>query len=300
MSATVKGGGYNFQTSSVGGTWCWTVRANNTQGLGQLYDVANILTPYGPLENVQIPIPGDVVVSMYESLLDIKGQLAPLLSLVQPATTLYTVTITEGDPDQEVGTVDFQNVGAFGSFMTVTATPGASWLEASPEVTQDLGKNQTGSVNIALLTSTFLQSGSPYSAVVNLQDNRDPPTVIPITVTVVVLPRPVILASPTSVDLTYIIATSTPGPSQTVTVQNSGPSGSVLNWTAAAVNGSAWISLAPSSGGPLASGESDDVIISVVPSQAPSVPGTYTETVRISSGNASNSPVDVSVSLIVT
>lgn len=300
MSVTVKGGSYEFNKSSVGGLWYWTVRANNTQGLGQLYEVIDLLTPYGPLVNVQIPIPGDIVLAMAESLQDIQGQLAPLLSLVQPATTTYTITITEGDPDQAVGNVDFQNVGAFGSFMTVTATPGASWLEAYPEVTQGVGKNEVGSVGITLLTSALLTSGSPYSAVVNLQDNRDPPTVIPITVNVVVLPRPVILPSPTTINLTYIIATSTPGPSQTLAVQNAGPLASMLEWTAAKVNGAAWFDFTPASGGPLASGDAENVTLSVVPTSAPAVPGTYTETLRISSPNASNTPVDVTVVLVVS
>lgn len=300
MSVTVKGGSYDFNKPSVGGLWYWTVRANNTQGLGQLYEVIDLLTPYGPFVNVQIPIPGDIVLAMAESLQDVQGQLSPLLALVQPATTAYTVTITEGDPSQAVGTVDFQNIGAFGSFMTVTATPGASWLEASPEVTQGVGKNETGSVGITLLTSTLLTSGSPYSAVVNLQDNRDPPTVIPITVNVIVLPRPVILASPTTISLTYIIATSTSGPSQILAVQNSGPLASVLEWTAAKVNGATWFDFTPPSGGPLASGDSENMTLSVVPAEVPSVPGTYTETLRISSQNASNTPVDVSVVLVVT
>lgn len=300
MSVTVKGGSYDFSRSSVGGLWLWTVRANNTQGLGQLYDIIDINTPYGPFVNVQIPIPGDIVLAMAESLQSVQGQLAPFLALTQLTPTSFTVTITEGDLDQSVGSIDFQNVGAFGSFMTVTATPGASWLEAYPEVTQGVGKNETGSVSITLLTSTLLTSGSPYSAIVNLQDNRDPPTVIPITVNVVVLPRPVILVSPATVSLTYIIATSTPGPSQILAIQNSGPLASMLEWTAAKVNGVTWFDFTPASGGPLASGDSENVTLSVVPTKVPAVPGTYTETLRISSQDASNTPVDVTVILVVT
>jgi len=300
MSVTVKGGCYEFSKASVGGQWSWSVRANNTQGVGQLYEVIDLLTPYGPLVNTQIPIPGDIVLAMSDSLMDVQGQLAPLLALVQPATTSYTVTITEGDSDQAVATVDFQNVGAFGSFMAVTATPGAAWLGATPEYTSGIGKNEAGSVAISVLTSTLLQSGSPYSSVVNLQDNRDPPTVIPITVNVVVLPRPVILTSPSTVSLTYVIATATPGASQLLTVQNSGPSGSSLEWTAAKVNGATWFDFTPASGGPLASGASEDITVSVVSTEVPAVPGTYTETLRISSSNASNSPVDVTVVLVVS
>jgi len=211
------------------------------------------------------------------------------------------VIITEGDPDEEVGSVTVQNSGAFGSFMGVTATPSAPWLTVSPSSAQGVGRGETVTFDLSISTATLLASGSPYAGVVNLQDYRSSPTVIPITVTVTVLPRPVITTSPSQIDLTYVLSTSTAGPPKVMALSNSGPTGSQLDYTIAKLNNnSPWLSISPLSGGPLAAGDSEQITFSVVSSQAPAVPGTYQETVRISSPNASNSPVDVVVQLVVT
>lgn len=301
MQAVVAGTGVEFTTESVGGTWRWTVRSNNLQGVGQLYEVVDIVTPFGPIFGVQIPIPAHVVEKMAESIASIQAQFAPLLALVSGTPTTFTVIITEGDPDQSVGTVEVQNAGAFGSFMSATATPSVPWIAVSPSFLQNLGKGDTGSFDISLLTSTLLASGSPFSGVVNFQDDRNPPTIIPVVVNVSVNPRPVIAVSPTSISLTFILSTSTAGPPQTLSVSNGGPVGSQLEYTVAKVNNnSPWLDVSPLSGGPLAAGGSELVTFSVVTAQAPAVPGTYTETVRISSPNASNSFIDVPVSLVVT
>lgn len=301
MDAVVSGGGFEFQTESVQGTWRWTVRANNLQGVGQLYEVVDIGTPHGPLYRTQIPIPGDVVDAMAKSLSDLRDQLAPLLALVSGSQTAFNLIITEGDPDEEIGSVTAQNSGAFGSFMGVTATPSTSWLAVSPTSAQGLGKGEQVTFDLSIFTATLLASGSPYAGVVNLQDDRSSPTVIPIAVTVTVLPRPVIAVSPAQIDLTFVLSTSTAGPPKILSVSNSGPVGSQLEYTVAKVdNNSSWLSISPLSGGPIAPGGSEQVTFSVVAAQAPAVPGTYQETVRVSSPNASNSPVDVVVRLVVT
>lgn len=300
MAATVKGGSYNFQQASVGGYWSWTIDSNNTFGVGQQYQISNINTPYGPLIAVSIPIPGDIVIAMSDSLLDVQSQLAPLMALVQPAITVFPITITEGDPDIVVGSVPFQNIGAYGSFMSVSATPDSVWLTGAPSSFQGIGKNVSDSVVISLLTSTIVFASTPYSGVINLQDNHNPATVIPITIAVTVLPRPTILASPTSIPLNYILSTATSSSPQVLTIKNSGPVGSILNYSVAKVNGYGWLAITPGTGGPLGSGISTTETISVVPSKVPLIPGTYTETLHISSINASNSPVKITVSISVT
>ncbi len=300
MVTSVNGGSYEFKQESVGGYWYWIVRANNTQGVGQLYDIIDISTPYGLLINTQIPIPGDIVSAMSDSLNDVKAQLASLLNLIQPATTLFTMTITEGDPDISVGMVDFQNTGAFGSYMTVTATPDSSWLSVSPSSIQGIGKNGISSVSISLLTSTLINSISPYSGIINLQDNRDIPTMIPITVTVIVLPKPSILVIPNSMSFTFALSTSITSNPQVLTITNSGLSGSVLNYTISKLGNVDWLDVTPNIGGPINSGLSITSTVSLVSGKQPSIPGTYMETVRILSANASNSPIDISITLVVS
>lgn len=300
MPPIVSGGSYEFALASVGGTWSWAVRANNVQGAGQLYEVINVRTPYGPIERVASPIPGDVILEMAMSVQSVQGQLSPMLALVSPGTTSFTITIVEGDANQVAATVPFQNAGNFGSFMTVNGTPGAPWLQVNPTSVAGIAKGEQGAMTVTLLTSSLLNSGSPYSGSVSLQDNRSVPTVIVLTFNVVVLPRPSIGVSPPALGLSYFLSTQSSGPSAILTVSNSGPVTSSLNWSVAKLlNSSPWLSFTPSTGGPLASGGSSNVTCTLVPSLVPQVVGTFQETLRVTSPNASNSPVDVPLVLTV-
>lgn len=299
MATEISGTSIEFSQQSVGGVWSWKVRANNFRAAGQLYEVVDVNTPYGPLTTAAIPLPGEVVSAMAGSILDVQAQFAPLMVLGQ-STVTFSIVITEGDPNSEVGTATVYNGGAFGSFMTVTATPSTSWLSASPSSYQNLGKNERATFNLSLLSSSLLASGSPYSGVVNLQDSRTSPTIIPFTVTVTVLPRPLIVSSPSSIGLTFISSTGTPGGSQQLTVTNNGPATSSLDFDVSSLQSSTWLGFTPTFGGPLAVGSSSIITISVIPLRAQGLsPGSYTDTLRITSTNASNSPVDVGVVLTV-
>lgn len=301
MSLIVSGGGYSFQVQSTDGIWSWTIKAINTQGLGQTYEVRDIMTPWGPIAGVMIPIPGDVLLAMADSLVDFQQQLAPQLALTGSSPTVFNVIITEGDPNIAAGIVSVINSGAYGSYMVVTATPSVSWLQPNPTYIGDLGKNNTGNFNIGVLTSTLLSASSPYHGVVNLQDNRSTPTVIPITVSVTVNPRPVIDATPLTLAFTYSLLTGTDSGAQQIVIQNSGPANSTLNFSLSRVhNSSNWLDFIPTSGGPLASGSSTIITCSIVHTQVPHIPGLYQDSIRIASQNASNSPVDVAVTLTVS
>ena len=297
----VAGGCYGFNLESIGGTWAWNVHADNTQGLGQLFKVQDILTPYGPLYTAMIPIPGDVILAMADSLSDVQQQLAPLLALVQGSPSSFNLVITEGDPNESIGIVGVQNVGAFGSFMVATATPTASWIQSTPSYIGDLGKNDQGNFNFTLLAGTLLNADSPYTAAVNLQDNRNVPTTIPINIIVTVNPRPVISAVPLSLAFTHSLSLGTSSGAQQVEIENIGPTSSILNFSLARVsNSSNWIDFVPTSGGPLDSGDSTLITFSVVKASVPSSPGIYQDTIRVSSPNAANTPVDVSITLTVS
>jgi hypothetical protein len=153
---------------------------------------------------------------------------------------------------------------------------------------------------VTLISGTLVQTGSPYLGVLNLQDNRNPPTVIPIVFSISVLPRPIIAAAPSPIGFVWYGSSHTGSGPFTVSVSNSGPANSILNWSALKVqNNSSWLAITPSTGGPLASGGSQDVQLSLVPACVPYNPGTYTETIRFSSPNASNYYVDVPITLTV-
>src|ERR1700734_1104089 len=144
----VNSGGFGFSVQSVGGVWNWFVKANNIQGLGQLYQIDNIITPYGKFVDAQIPLPGDVVIAMASSLQEIQQQLAPLVMLLSGTPLSYSVTVTEGDPSTYVATVPFTNAGAFGSFLSSASTSDSSWLTAVPSNIVGIGKNQPAQIKM--------------------------------------------------------------------------------------------------------------------------------------------------------
>lgn len=297
--ATVSGGGFLFERTSVGGKWYWTVRANNVQGVGQSYQVVDIQTPFGKMTDASIPLPGDVVTAMAESIAEMQSQLSPRVASVTGQPTSYSLTVTEGDPATALTELEFINSGAFGSFMDMSATSSAPWLSPSGPV-RGIGKNQTGRISLRVLPQSLLATDSPYTATVYVQDNSPSPNVVPVTVTVTVLPRPTISVASSLVTLTYSLGTQT-GESQQLSVTNSGPTGSILSALIAKVqNLSPWLAVSPSSVGPLDSLDSDTIDFTLVPSSVPQIPGTYTEVVAISSRQATISPVNLTVSLTVT
>jgi hypothetical protein len=301
MGTNVSSSSVGFSLSSVGGTWSWTVRSNNVYGGSQLYQVDEILTPWGRLSDVESPIPADVVEAMAASISDLRGQLAPLLSLVQGVSS-FNVTVTEGDSVSSAASVLVQNSGAFGSFMTATGTPSAPWLSVDPSSLSGVPRGGQGTFNVRVIPSTLLSNSSPYVGTVNLQDNRTPSTVIPLTFVVTVLPKPAISLSVTDVTFTFSLSTMTSGMSTgTVTVTNAGPPNSLLNFTVGKLNNcSPWLVVSPTSGGPLAVGGSSDLSLSLTTANVPGIPGVYTETVQVSSTTASNSPKTFTVQLVVT
>lgn len=301
MTTNVSSGGYEFSYDSVGGKWYWTVLASNVKGAGQTYQVSDIKSPFGIMATASIPIPGEVVLKMADSIQEMQGALSPLAALVSPGTTSFSVTVVEGDPTITAAVVPVTNAGAFGSFLTATATPDVQWLRSVPPSIVGLGRAEQGQFTVQVLPASLLSSGSPYSGHVNVQDNRASPTVIPLTFAVTVLPKPVIHVDASALTLTYVLSTSTAGSPQVLTVSNSGPALSVLDAVLSKVqNTSSWLSFTPSAVGPMASGGSSTVTFSIVSPSVPQVPGTYVENIKIASPTAGNSPVVVSVTLVVS
>jgi hypothetical protein len=301
-SPAVAGGGFRFSQISVGGTWYWSVTADNILGAGQLYYVRDIETPFGKLtDGVDVPLPGDVVVSMAASMSQFQQQLAPLIALVAGQSTTINVTCTQGDPASQVGAINVVNAGAFGSFMTASATPTVPWLSASPTTIQGIGQNQQAQFAMILDPTTLQTASTPYTGVINLQDNRSPPTIIPITISVTVLPQPIILPNTECLAFEWNLMTAANNGSQQLIITNSGPATSVLGFTVAKVqNNSPWLQFSPVSASGLASGQTAIITFSVSGGGIPQMPGEYFETILISSPNASNSPVAIQVTLCVT
>jgi hypothetical protein len=294
---TVSGSAFEFSLESTGGLWRWKVVSQNVSGAGVSYEVSCIDTPWGPLYQTAIPVPADVIQAMAQGIVEVQQQLSPLLALLNPSQVSFVVVITEGDPNLVVADVPFFNAGAFGSSLTATATPSAAWLRADPGQVAGLGKNDQGEFTVTLFTGSLAANASPYLAVVNLQDNRVPSTLISLAFSVSVLPRPVIAVDQTDLSFTWYQTTSSGDGPFTVHVLNSGPPSSSMGWAAALLNASRWLSFTPASGGPLSSSASQSVSLSLNPSCVPASPGIYVDRLRFSSPTSSNGYVDVQITL---
>jgi hypothetical protein len=182
--------------------------------------------------------------------------------------------------------------------MSVAATSDVPWLSVLTPATAGVTKGQTASFSFDVVPDSMLALQSPYVGHIRVQDLNDPASFIIATVTVLVLPRPQIQVNTNAVSVVWSISTQTPSVANLV-VTNSGPATSSLNWSATKLAGSAWLSVLPSSGGPLDSGATATLAVSVVAASVPQLVGSYVETVRIASPNASNGYVDVLVTLTV-
>ena len=300
--SSIASGGFRFQKISVGGTWYWSIEATNIQGANQLYYLKDIRTPFGALtDGVDVPIPGDVVLEMACSLTQFQQQLSPLLQLLSGQQTTFNVTITQGDPSSSIGGVNFLNAGAFGSFMTASATPGVPWLSASPVTIPGIGQNQKGQFDLILNPSILTSQTTPYSGTINLQDNRPTPTLIPITINVTVLPQPVIEVSALCINMSWALINSSNNGAQQLTITNNGPPSSILSFTAAKVtNYSPWLAFTPVVFSGIPSGGTAIITFSLVSGCIPPAPGVYFETILLSSQNAQNSPVAIQIQLNVS
>jgi hypothetical protein len=300
MSSTVVGGGsFQFSLSSTGGIWRWSVQADNIQGAGQFYSVTDILTPYGKIIDAAIPLPGNVVLSMAGSIEQVMQQLSSYLDVIGPV--IFNVIVTEGGPQVIVGVTQIQNSGAIGSFLTALSSSDSPWLFSNPTAISGLGRGQSGQFSLKINPGILLFTDSPYTGRVNLQNSQNLSTVIPILVNVTVLPRPEILVSPIVINLFFSLITESSNGAQQLTVTNDGPVGSVLDFTTAKLqNNSPWLAIIPTTGGPLNAGESSIITLSLMNSNVPRIPGTYSDILRVQSSTASNNPVDVPVNLIVT
>lgn len=296
MATGVLGGGFTFDICSVGGTWSWRVTASNVHGAGQLYQVEDIKTPFGSLANTDIPLPGEVVTAMASSLETFKEQLQPRIVLTGPAS--FNLTVTEGDGVYAAGEAAFTNAGAFGSFMTATGVPDSPWLAVTPPVVAGINKNGSGQMSVRVDPRIMLATSSPYFGHVNIQDNAG--HVVPVEVSVTVLPRPAILLSQDAVAMAFYLSSNVPAGPASITVGNSGPPGSFLSFSLAKVqNQSPWLAINPMSGTNMPSGSEATVTFTLISANVPTVPGVYTEIIRVASPNASNSPRELTVSMTV-
>lgn len=288
---------YQFKIQTPAGIWRWTTRVDLSLA-NPSYLVRDVITPFGLLRDM-VPIPGTVVQEMANSISLLQQQFAPNM-LISPTTLSFTVD--EGRGVSSAQSVQLTNNGVFGSLLGVSLTTSAPYIAVTVPSVGGLPSNGSGTFGVTVDSTTLVAASSPYAGTVTLQDPAalNNPQTIPVAI--VVRPRAIISLSVAALNfaVTKPISGPFPGiPSQTFTITNTGPSGSVLDYQIERLCGcSEWLASFNPPTGTLTSNASQ---VTTVVVQPPSnmLTGTYTEILRVS-GYSLNFSQDVTVTLVIS
>lgn len=289
---------YQFELPVSSGKWKWVTRLDVSQSNPAFY-IRDVISPYGLLRD-SIPIPGEVVQSMAQSIQDLKDNFKPHI-LVGPPTSL-TFLVDEGRGTSLPQTLILTNDGVYGSLLGMSLTPSAAYVRVTPGSVGNLAFNESGQISVDVNSTSLISENSPYAESVTIQDSTATNSPRNLPITIVVRPKATIRVTP-SLLFTFTVAKPLTGdfpaiPAQTFNVANIGPTGSVLDYTVKKLLGlSDWLpSFLPSSG-TLTTVTSDTVTVTVAPASTLLV-GTYTEKLRVA-GYSSNSYIDVEIRLVI-
>jgi len=289
---------YQFEQRVPAGVWRWTTRMDVSSAC-VIFQVLDLQTPWG-LYRDSIPIPGDIVTAMHDSIVQLKANFKPTILMGPPPSLVFDVDEGRGlTLPQEVL---ITNSGVFGSMLSASLISSASYLRVTPTLVGNLASNEGGTFS-ALVDSTNLNSVlTPYSETITVQDTdaTNSPQVFPVTINV--RPKAVFEVVPATLLFTVTKPAGGPFPTlptQTFLVRNTGPAASVLDYQVQALTCiESWLSGWSPVSGTVLGGFDDLVTVSVQPPDD-LTPGTYETILRVS-GYSSNGHVDVTIILIVS
>lgn len=295
LASNIKFHDSQFYWQVPQGTWRWTTRLNMS-GSAPSFQIIDIISPFGLLRD-SIPLPGEVVTKMAESIVELMQAYAPRILL---SASSLTITLDEGRGFGTPQSITLTNNGAYGSLLGASVTSSAAYVTATP-ANLSLGSGASGAFQVNADSTSLLASGSPYAVTLTVQDPSATNSPQTINVTVVVRPKATILLTPD--DLAFnasgpIGGPWPPVPAQTFQVLNNGSGASVLDFQIQKLQGnSPWLTSFSPTSGVLAGAAALNVTVNVAP-QANMMPGVYTEYLRVS-GYSSNTYQDVLVTLTI-
>lgn len=287
---------YQFQLSLASGAWRWTTRVDVSKAQVQT-EIRDVTTPYGLLRD-SVPIPGDVAQAMADSIEQVLNAYTPSI-LLDPLSLSFAVD--EGRGVSASTQVRVTNNGILGSLLSVQVTSSAPYVFPLPANVSGLVANASGSFDVSVDSTNLLASGSPYAVSLAVQSGAAPNSPQNIPVTVTVRPKATISTTPTSVQFNVaapFTGAFPPIPSQQVSLSNSGPSSSVLEYQIRRLIGVPWLVSVSPVYGSINGGGVQPITVAVAPPSS-MLPGIYTETLRIT-GYSSNMSVDVVVTLNIS
>lgn len=297
LAANLQSHEYSFTLQVAQGVWRWTTRMD-ISGASPSFVILNIVSPFGILRDT-VPILGEVITAMADSISELAAQFRPVILVGPPASLTFDVDTGRGFSEQQDALVT--NSGVYGSLLDATLTPSASYVAVAPSTVGNLGFQESGTFQVSV-DSTSLLPGI-YNATILIQDDTatNTPQSLPITINV----RPKAIIDVTPLVLTFNVVKPLSGafpliPNQVFTIENIGPLGSVLEFLVQRLTclSDNWLVAFTPTSGTLLSGETQDVTVQIVPADTMAT-GTYQETLRVS-GYSDNSYVDILVQLNIT
>lgn len=287
---------YQFQVSLNTGAWRWTTRVDVSQAVVTT-QIRDVISPYGLLRD-SVPIPGEVVQAMADSITEVQSAYTPSILLSE---TSLTFVVDEGRGVSVATPVQITNNGILGSLLSATITSSAPYVFPLPANVGGLVAHASGSFDVSVDSTNLLSIGSPYAVVLSVQSTEatNSPQVVPVNVIV----RPKATISPSPISMQFNVAAPLSGPyppipSQQLSLSNSGMSTSVLDYQIRKLVGVPWlVSFSPVYGS-INGGGMQPITVVVAPTSDMGV-GVYTETLRIT-GYSSNMTVDVPVTLNIS
>ncbi len=293
ISSLLRFQDYQFQVSLASGAWKWTTRVDisGTQVATQIRDV---ISPFGLLRD-SIPIPGEIAQAMAESIDQVVNTYAPSI-LLSPVA--LTVTVDEGRGVSAPVPVQITNNGILGSLLSLQVTSSAPFLLASPATIAGLVANASGAFDVSVDSTGLVATASPYEAHLTVQGSSatNSPQTFPVTVSV----RPKATISAAVVALQFNVSASlngmfSPVPSQQFALSNSGLPASVLAYQIRRLGSVSWLAGVSPAHGLINGGATQPITVLISPPRG-MLPGTYTETLRVS-GYSTNLAQDILVTL---
>jgi len=296
IASTLRFQDYQFQVTLNSGAWRWTTRVDVSQAVASTY-IRDIVSPYGILRD-SIPLPGEVVQAMADSIAQVQQSYTPRILL---GSTAITLTVDQGRGISAPVPVAITNNGILGSLLSATVTSSAGYVSATPASLGGLLANESGTFEVSVDSANLLATSSPYVSTLTIQSTEATNSPQAIVVNVVVRPKatigflPVLPATNLLFEGELQLDGSYPAlPLQTFEVKNTGPIDSELSFQIRSLGGAPWLAAVSPVNGTLAGGSSVSISVQVSPSGM--LPGTYTETLRVS-GYSTNSYLDLTITL---
>lgn len=298
-AASIRFQDYQFQTVVSSGTWRWTTRMD-VSGPAPIFTIRDIITPFGILVDT-VALPGEVVTDMGESISEIQTNFPPTIFVGPPSD--LTFTVDEGRGFSATQDAQLTNTGVFGSLLNATLASSAAYVTVTPANLGNLASNESGTFSVAVDSTTLLATQSPLAESITVQDAAagNSPQSLPLTI--IIRPKATIQVTPAQLNFVAskpVTGPFPPIPSQTFTIENTGPAGSVLDYQVQRLTdlSNDWLTGFSPASGTLVSGGTQLVTVQVAPIEALGI-GTFTEVLRIS-GFSSNLQVDITIQLIIS